>query len=114
VAILLAVFFLVFSHTVQIWGYASYFIHHGVFEGRNEAVYFCPATYTFLRYSDVVIDPEFRIFGAFASVTGLLAFGIGFAFLVAVMAHMLRSVVPALDQNQEAQHAAHKTDHKAS
>ena len=51
----------------------------------NTALYFSLVTYTTLGYGDIVLGPDLRIFGAFASVAGLLAFGLSTAYLVALM-----------------------------
>ena len=52
------------------------------------ALYFSLVTFTTLGYGDIVLGEGLRIFGAFASVTGLLAFGLSTAFLVALMTRM--------------------------
>jgi hypothetical protein len=53
------------------------------------AVYFSLVTYTTLGYGDIVLAENIRLYGALASVTGLLAFGLSTAFLVAVFAKLL-------------------------
>lgn len=81
---------IVFSHTVQVWLWAWALVGIGPLADWNSAVYFSLVSYTSLGYGDVVLGPGARIFGAFASVTGLLSFGLSTAFLVALMARMLR------------------------
>ncbi|MEM9551026.1 MAG: potassium channel family protein [Pseudomonadota bacterium] len=85
---------LVFSHTLQVWGWAGFFLRQRALETWNEAIYFSLVTYTSLGYGDVVVGPAHRIFAAFGSVTGLLAFGLSTAVLVAVMTQILRDLVP--------------------
>lgn len=89
--IVFALMGIVLSHTAQVWGYAAYFHGMGVIGDLNTAIYFSLVTYTSLGYGDVVLGPDFRTFGAFASVTGLLTFGLSTAFLVALMNRLLRA-----------------------
>lgn len=82
---------IVFSHTVQVWLWAWALLGIGPLEGWNDAIYFSLVTYTSLGYGDVVLGPGARVFGALGSVTGLLAFGLSTAFLVALMSRVLSS-----------------------
>ena len=52
------------------------------------ATYFSFVTLSTLGYGDIVLGPDLRIFAAFAAVTGLLAFGLSTAYLVAMMTRM--------------------------
>jgi len=83
--------FIIFSHTVQVWLWARVLIGNDQLQDWNSAVYFSLVSYTSLGYGDIVLDPGFRVYGAFSSVTGLLAFGLSTAFLVALMSRLLRS-----------------------
>lgn len=56
----------------------------------NSALYFSLVTFTTLGYGDIVLGEGLRIFGAFASVTGLLAFGLSTAFMVALMTRVFQ------------------------
>jgi len=40
--------------------------------------------------NEILLGPGARLFGAFAAITGLLAFGLSTAFLVALMSRMFR------------------------
>jgi len=80
-----ALVLIVVSHTIQVWLWASVFVLNDVLADWNSAIYFSLVTYTALGYGDIVLGPGLRIFAAFASVTGLLAFGISTAFLVALV-----------------------------
>jgi hypothetical protein len=80
-----AIGLIVFAHTVQVWIWASAVIMAGAIGDWNTAVYFSLATYTTLGYGDVVLGEGMRIFAAFGAVTGLFAFGISTAFLVAAL-----------------------------
>ncbi|WP_146345292.1 potassium channel family protein [Phaeobacter marinintestinus] len=85
--------FVVLNHTIQVWIWAAAWIHYGVFTDWNVSLYFSMATYATVGYGDVVLNHGTRIFGTFAGVTGILAFGISTAFLVAVMTRILPSHV---------------------
>ena len=73
---------IVLAHTIQIWVWAFFLIGLGALTNYADAVYFSLVTFTTVGYGDVTLTPEFRIFGAMASITGLLGFGISTAFLV--------------------------------
>lgn len=84
-----AFLFLVLAHTVQVWLWAFALMKMGALGTTSDAVYFSLVTYTTLGYGDIVLEPGHRIFGAFASVTGLLTFGVSTAFLVSLMSRVL-------------------------
>jgi hypothetical protein len=96
VIILTAVLILVLSHTIHIWLWAFYFLYHRVIETWNTAIYFSLITYTTVGYGDIVLGPDFRIFAAFNAVTGLFAFGLSTAFIVAVMSNLFRTTHPTI------------------
>ena len=87
--ILLALGVIVFAHTLQVWLWATVYIKYGLLSDWNEAIYFSLVTYTSLGYGDIVLGPNFRVFAAFASVTGLLGFGLSTALLVALMSRLM-------------------------
>jgi hypothetical protein len=77
------------SHTVQVWLWAYVLIYMGAFEYLYDALYFSLVTYTTVGYGDVVLPVQFRVFGAFGGVTGILCFGISTAFLVSLISRLL-------------------------
>lgn len=79
----------ILSHTIQIYICAFTLWMLGALPGYEEPIYFSLVTYTSLGYGDVVLDKEFRIFGAMISVTGLVMFGMTTAFLVGVFRRLL-------------------------
>jgi hypothetical protein len=80
--IFVALSYILFAHTMQVWIWSSGFVLSGAILEWNTAVYFSLVTYTTLGYGDVILGPGLRIFAAFSAVTGLLGFGISTAFLV--------------------------------
>ncbi len=80
---------IVVAHTLQIWLWAAvvaYLDAVGTFEA---SFYFALVTYTTLGYGDVVLGEGLRVFGAFASITGLLTFGLSTAFLIGIVARLM-------------------------
>jgi len=75
----------VFAHTIQVWLWAFSFLVLDALPSLSEAIYFSLVTYTTVGYGDVTMSADFRIFGAMASVTGLLNFGLSTAFLVGLL-----------------------------
>ena len=80
---------LIFSHTVQVWIWAIILIRLGALPELFQAIYFSLITYTTVGYGDLILSDPFKIFGAMASVTGLLNFGVSTAVLVAVLGSAL-------------------------
>ncbi|WP_171099156.1 ion channel [Ruegeria sp. HKCCD7255] len=85
-----ALVFIILIHTLQVWIWAIVWVLGDVLPDWNTALYFSLVTFTTLGYGDIVLGEELRIFGAFASVTGLLAFGLSTAFLVALMTRVFQ------------------------
>jgi hypothetical protein len=83
--ITVAVAALIVAHTVEVWLWAISLLVLGAVSNVSDAVYFSLATYTTVGYGDVVLGPEYRVFGAMAAVTGMLVFGLSTAFLVAIL-----------------------------
>ena len=77
------------AHTVQIWAWA--FVLYGVaaFSDFPESFYFAIATYTTLGYGDLILGPGLRVFASFASITGLLTFGISTGLLVSLVMRLM-------------------------
>lgn len=80
------------SHTahIYIWAIALWAI--GALPGYEEPIYFSLVTYTTVGYGDVTLSKDFRIFGAMASVNGILSFGLSTAFLVALFANIFEAM----------------------
>ncbi|WP_170769812.1 ion channel [Ruegeria lacuscaerulensis] len=85
-----ALAFIVLIHTFQVWLWAVVWVLGETLPEWNEALYFSLVTFTTLGYGDIVLGEGLRIFGAFASVTGLLAFGLSTAFMVALMTRVFQ------------------------
>lgn len=84
-----AIVVIVLSHSAQAWMWAISFIAFGAFNEPGAAIYFALVTYTTLGYGDIVMAENIRLYGALASVTGLLGFGLSTAFLAVVFSKLL-------------------------
>ena len=87
-----AVFVVLAGHTIQIWSWSLMFLWFGAFESNPESFYFSVVTYTTLGYGDIILGDSIKIFGTFASIAGLLAFGISTAFILGVLVRLLPNV----------------------
>ena len=73
VAVTLGIFIV---HGVEIWLYAFAYVLSGALPDLPTAVYFSAVSYSTLGFGDIVLGPEWRIFGAFEGVTGLILIGL--------------------------------------
>jgi hypothetical protein len=91
---------IVFSHTVQVWVWAYTLLWLDAFIEFYDALYFSLVTYTTVGYGDLTLPVEFRVFGAFGGVAGILCFGISTAFLVSLVGRVLpRTISPPFDSD---------------
>ena len=79
------------SHTVQIYLWAFCFWLIGALPGHEAPIYFALVTYSTVGYGDLTLARDIRIFGAMASVSGILMFGMTTAFLVGFFARLLNT-----------------------
>lgn len=75
-------------HTLEIWAYAWAFMAVGAIEDFEVALYFSTVSFAALGYGDVVLGPEWRLFGAIEGANGLILFGWSTAFLLSVTARL--------------------------
>lgn len=86
--ILFVVLGLVAIHSVEIWLYAAAFWAIGAVHDFETALYFSTVTFTTLGYGDVVLDGNWRLFGAIEAGNGLILFGWSTAFLLSVTSRL--------------------------
>lgn len=87
-AIVFVVLGLVGIHTVEIWLYAVAYYALAALPDFESALYFSTTSFTTIGYGDVVLEKQWRVFGAIEGANGLLLFGWSTAFLFAVTARM--------------------------
>ena len=76
---------LVAIHTIEIWLYAVVFLAIGALPDFEAALYFSTTSFTTLGYGDVVLERQWRLFGAIEGANGLLLIGWSTAFLLSVI-----------------------------
>jgi hypothetical protein len=81
VVILVVVLGLVVAHAAEIWCYALAYMAVSALPDFETALYFSTASFTTMGYGDVVLDKNWRLFGAIEGTNGLLLFGWSTAFL---------------------------------
>lgn len=89
IPMVLIVIMIVAAHTIQVWIWAVALVVSGVMSDFEEAAYYAIVTYTTVGFGDVVLPESHRIFGAMASVSGLLSFGLSTASLVTLFTRLL-------------------------
>jgi len=87
-AIVFVVLGLVAIHTVEIWVYAVVYYALTALPDFEAALYFSTTSFTTIGYGDVVLDRNWRLFGAIEGANGLLLFGWSTAFLFSVTARL--------------------------
>ena len=81
--------FVIISHSIQVWVLAFSFMIIGAIPSLSDAIYFSLTTYTTLGYGDIILGADFRVYGAMASVTGLLNIGLSTAYLAGLLSRLL-------------------------
>jgi hypothetical protein len=79
---------LVAIHSVEIWLYAAAFWAIGAVGDFETALYFSTVTFTTLGYGDIVLEGNWRLFGAIEAGNGLILFGWSTAFLLSVTSRL--------------------------
>ena len=74
--------------TIEIWLYGMVYFSLGALPDFESALYFSTTSFTTIGYGDVVLEKNWRLFGAVEGANGLLLFGWSTAFLIAVTARM--------------------------
>lgn len=69
-------------HSIEIWLYALVYYLLGAITEFETALYFSTVTFTTVGYGDIVLAPEWRIFGAIEAANGWILFGWSTAFLI--------------------------------
>lgn len=75
-------------HTLEIWSYAVVFLGIGAIDRFEPALYFSTVTFSSLGYGDIVLPPDWRLFGAIEAANGLILFAWSTAFLISLMSRL--------------------------
>jgi hypothetical protein len=76
---------LVMLHLLEIGLYALFYLREGILPDQETAFYFSLATYTTVGYGDVVLNREWRLFGASEALVGILMTAWSTAVLIGVV-----------------------------
>ena len=98
------------AHTIEIWGWAVMLLWLGEFSNLESALYFSVVTFSTLGYGDIVLDHQWRLLGAMASVNGIILFGWTTAVVVAVLTSAIERLEPAISRADA--HLARQLDTK--
>ncbi len=60
---------------VEAWSWAMVYIMLGVFDDLETALYFSTVAFTTLGFGDIILDPSYRLLGAFEAAAGMVIFG---------------------------------------
>jgi hypothetical protein len=86
--ILFVVFAIFAIHTLEIWLYGAVYLIIGATPDFESALYFSTVTFASLGYGDIVLDRQWRLFGAIEAANGVILFAWSTAFLLSVMARL--------------------------
>lgn len=75
-------------HTLEVWLYALGFLSIGAIGNFESALYFSTVTFASLGYGDIVLGPDWRLFGAIEAVNGLILLAWSTAFLISLMSRL--------------------------
>jgi Ion channel len=81
---------MVLLHLCEITVWASYYVLAGAMEDLASALYFSAVTYTTTGYGDLVLPPDWRLYGGVEALTGILMCGWSTGFFFAVVSRMYR------------------------
>jgi hypothetical protein len=82
IAMVSTVLSLFLVHTVEVWSWAVALLAVGALGTFDEALYFSTVTFSTVGYGDLILMPEWRLFGALEGVNGFLLIGWSTAYLV--------------------------------
>lgn len=81
----MALIWILFVLSGSIWAWALFYMHLGVFETMETALYFSLISFTTVGFGDVVLAPGVRLYSGMTATHGLLVFGLFTAFLIEVL-----------------------------
>jgi hypothetical protein len=80
-----AVIPLFFGHFAQVGLWAGFLVQLGALKTYDDAFYFSLVTFATLGYGDIVLAPDYRIFGALGATCGSLMLGWSTALIFAAI-----------------------------
>lgn len=95
---------LVILHLFEIAVYAFFYRQQGILPDFETALYFSLVTYTTVGYGDVVVDREWRLFGASEALVGILMTAWSTAVLIGVVTTLHRKSLDRWKASFDGQH----------
>ena len=80
---------LFFGHFAQVGLWAGFLVWLGALQIYNDAFYFSLVTFATLGYGDIVLAPDYRIFGALGATCGSLMLGWSTALIFAAISRAI-------------------------
>lgn len=80
---------LLFAHTIEIWAWASLYIHLGEFPNLTDSLYFSTVTFTTLGYGDIVLSERWQLLSSLEAAGGIILFGLSTGVAVAAMVRIV-------------------------
>ena len=71
---------LIAIHAIEIWVYALLYLLIGAVSGLEDALYYSTISYSTVGYNDDLMAHEWRLIGAFESISGMILLGWSTAF----------------------------------
>jgi hypothetical protein len=82
VAMVATVLGLFFIHTIEVWLWAVAYMLLGPIPSFPDALYFSTVTFSTIGYGDVLLSPDWRLFGSLEGINGFLLIGWSTAYLI--------------------------------
>ncbi len=79
-----------FSHILQIWLWAIFYLKVDAFQNLATPLYFSTNAFTTVGFGDIVLDVQWQLLGSFQAGNGFLLFGWSTAFIFEVMSRLYR------------------------
>ena len=88
IAMISVVFGLFLVLTVEVWLWAACYWVLDALPDFEHALYFSTVTFSSLGYGDIVLPPDWRLFGAIEAANGLILCAWSTAFLISLMSRL--------------------------
>lgn len=83
--LIVALMWIVVVLTLSVWAWAALYMHLGLFDELEPALYFSIVSFTTVGFGDIVLEPGFRLYAGMTATHGLLIFGLFTAFLIEIL-----------------------------
>ena len=81
-AIIAAVLFVLFVHSISVWVWALTFMLVGAFDALEPSLYFSLVAFTTVGFGDITLNSDWRLLSGLTAANGFLCFGWSTAYMV--------------------------------